>query len=278
MKVFISVDIEGVCGITRPEQSAYAKHDYDRARALMAGEANAAIEGALAAGAGQIVVCDSHSRQINLWPTDLNPAARLVSGNSKPGSSMMEGLDSTFDAVIFIGYHAMDGVADGVLNHTYDPKAVKKVSINGRAMGELGVNAALAGFYRVPVCLVAGDAAACREAADLLPGVATVAVKEGCGRYSALNLHPDQARGDIRDGVRQGLEDLPAHAPLTLAAPLTMDLELGDTTMADMVELIPGMERIGGKAVRFEAADYLTAYRCFRAALMIASTVWSSEY
>jgi D-amino peptidase len=161
MRVYVSVDMEGIAGVvhesqTDPTNPVFAS-EYGRFRRLMTAEANAAVDGALAAGATKIVVNDSHWFMRNLLAEELNPAAELVSGDPKP-RSMVQGIEASFDAALFIGYHARAGTGNAILDHTYADR-IHEVRLNGKPVGELGINAAFAGIHGVPVALVSGDAA-----------------------------------------------------------------------------------------------------------------------
>lgn len=278
MKIYISADIEGVSGIVHPEQTMLDGKEYNHARNLMIKEVNAAIEGALAGGATRIVVGDSHSHQFNLLPEDMHPEALLVSGNQKPVSSMLEGLDESYDGLFLIGYHARAGISDGVLNHTYFPKEVRNARLNGTEVGELGINAALAGYYGVPVCLVTGDKAACEEAVSLLGDVKTVAVKESAGKYSALCLHPQTARRQIQEAAEKAVKNISSFKPFKPDNPATIEIDMGDSAMADAASLIPIVERIGDREIRFSGDNILDMHKLFRACLLLASTARNITY
>ncbi|MCH8254506.1 MAG: M55 family metallopeptidase, partial [Gemmatimonadetes bacterium] len=201
LKVFISVDMEGITSVTNREDASRSGKDYDYFRRIMTKEANAAIEGALAGGATEIVVRDSHGSARNLLPDLLNESARLIRDWSGGPKGMMEGIDQSFDAAIFIGYHAKAGTPDALLEHTSSGN-VMDFAINGVSMPEMGYNALIAGSYGVPVVFVAGDKPLCEQAMGLLGNVETVAVKEGIGA-AALSLHPEVAHARIRSGVER---------------------------------------------------------------------------
>jgi len=278
MKVYISADIEGISGIVHPEQTLMGGKDYQQGRGLMIKEVNAAIEGALAGKADEIVVCDAHANQFSLLPEELHPKALLVSGNNKPFSSMLEGIDETFACVFFIGYHARAGVRDGVLNHTYFAKEVQAVTLNGIAVGEIGINAALAGACNVPVRLVTGDQAAVKEAEALLGNPVTVSVKKGCGRYSAVCRHPEIVRNEIRQAAQEALVHSNATAPYALQKPVRMELEFSDSAMADAAALMPHVERPGDRRIGYVDQDFKNVYKFFRAALFLAHAVCRMDY
>lgn len=272
MRVYVSVDMEGVAGVVHEDQTdpIDPRHagEYNRFRRLMLGEANAAIEGALASGAERIVVNDSHWWMRNLLPDELHPAAELVSGSTK-ARSMMEGVESGFDAALFVGYHAMAGTARAVIDHTYTDR-VHEARLNGRPVGELAINAALAGTYDVPVALVSGDQALAAEARALLgPLVETVVVKEAVGRFAARSVSPSEACRRIKEGVGAALGR--AHAPFRLPPPIRLEVDFELAHMADMAELAPGSVRTGGRTVSYTHDDYREVFRAWRALYNLAS-------
>jgi len=274
VRVYISVDMEGIAGVvhesqTDPTDPAHAA-EYGRFRRLMTAEANAAIEGALAAGASKIVVNDSHWFMRNLLAEELHQAAELLSGDPKP-RSMVEGIEAGFDAALFIGYHARAGTRHAILDHTYADR-IHEVRLNGRPVGELGINAALAGVAGVPVALVSGDAALAAEARQLLgDGVATVVVKEAVSRHAARSVAPAVACGMIRDGVTAALKQ--KHVPFLLPAPITIEVDFALTIHADMAELCPGATRTEGRTVAFTHQDYREVFRGWRAMLNLSAVV-----
>ena len=208
MRVYISVDMEGVAGVVHEDQTdpIDPRHagDYNRFRRLMTGEANAAIEGAVAAGAGTVLVNDSHWLMRNLLAEDLHPAAELLSGGPKL-RSMVEGVEAGFDAALFIGYHARAGAQHAIIDHTYTSR-VYEARLNGQPVGELAINAAMAGTYGVPVAMVSGDQALAAEARALLgEAVETVVVKHAVGRFSARSVSPAESCRRIREGATAAL-------------------------------------------------------------------------
>jgi len=272
MRVYISVDMEGVAGIVHEHQTdpidPRCATAYGRSCRLMTGEANAAIEGALAAGATAVCVNDSHWLMRNLIAEELHEKAELISGGPK-ALSMVEGIDAGFDAAMLIGYHGRAGTRAAVIDHTYTDR-VHEVRVNGRPMGELGLNAGIAGAFGVPVVLVSGDAAVGAEARDLLgDAVETVVVKEGLSRYAARSVSPAEARRRIADGASRALGR--AHEPFTFETPVTIEVEFALTVHADMAELVPGSVRSNGRTVRYRHADYREAFRAWRAMYNLAS-------
>lgn len=272
MRVYLSVDMEGIAGVVHEDQTnpvdPRCAVEYGRFRRLMTAEANAAIEGALSAGATRVVVNDSHWEMRNLLAEELHPKAELVSGASKP-RSMLEGVDEGFDAACFIGYHAQAGTANAILDHTYTDR-IYHVRLNGAPVGELGINAALAGRFGVPVALVSGDQALAAECADLLgPGTRAVVVKHAVARHAARSLAPSEACRLIREGVAAAVRTPPK--PWAVASPATIEVDFCSSHHADMASLVPGSIRTGGRTVRVTHADYAEAYRAFRALSNLAS-------
>ncbi len=267
MKVYISCDMEGISGVVAGKQTDANGEEYKRAQKLMTSEVNAAIEGALAGGASEVLVNDSHASMRNILIEELNPAAQLISGSPKP-LSMMQGIDeSFFDAAFFIGYHAQAGTAHSVLDHTYSG-IVYQVSLNGQPMGETGLNAALAGYFGVPVVLVTGDKLLVEEAAALLGTVEGVAVKESCGRYAARCLAPEVVRDLIRQAAQSALSRV--GKPFVIEPPITLAVDFTSSAHLDMAELIPGSRRSGGRHIEYTHDDFLTVYKVWRAMLKLA--------
>src|SRR2546422_8016562 len=195
--VFVSVDMEGIAGIATLQQVWRGSDDFPTSRKLMTLEANAAVEGAFQGGATSVIVNDSHGDMYNLLPEEIDPRAELLTGIPKPWS-MMQGFDAEFDVALFVGYHAAAGTEGAVLDHTYSGRLLYEVRLNGEAVGEAELNAALAGTYGVPVGLVTGDDKACAQASKGLAGIRTVSVKEAYGRGVARSMHPSAAREAIR--------------------------------------------------------------------------------
>jgi len=266
MKVYISCDMEGISGIVAGNQTEMNGEEYKRAQKLMTGELNAAIEGALAGGATEILANDSHGSMRNILIEELNPSAQLISGSPKP-LSMMQGIDESFDAAFFIGYHAQAGTAHSVLDHTYSG-IVYQVSLNGRPLGETGLNAALAGYFGVPVVLVTGDKLLVEEATALLGTVEGVAVKESYGRYAARCLAPEAVHDLIRQAAQSALSK--AGKPFVVEPPITLAVDFTSSAHLDMAELIPGSHRSSGRHIEYTHDDLLTVYKVWRAMLKLA--------
>jgi D-amino peptidase len=261
LKVFISVDMEGITGVVVWEEVSRDGKDYDYFRKIMTREVNAAIEGALAAGATDIVVRDSHGSARNILPELLDESARLIRGWSGGPKGMMEGVDESFDAVIFIGYHARAGTPNALLEHT-SSGSVMDLSVNGISIPEGGYNSMIAGLHGVPVVFVAGDRAICDQMQALLGEVETVAVKEGIGA-AADNLHPEVARRKIRAGVEEALGDLQRFRPYRLEPPYTLVLTLKDEEMVHRGSHYPGASRTGDWQLTFTSDDFIEIIKAF---------------
>ena len=270
MNVLISVDIEGISGVVSADAVTNTHHDYDRFRRLMTAEANAAIEGALRGGAQSVIVSDAHGSMTNILIEELNPAAELATGNPKP-LSMMQGIGPEIAAVFLVGYHAAAGTQAAVLDHTYSGGTVFQVSLNGRPVGEMGLNGALAGSYGAPVKLVTGDRATTEEARLLFGAIETVAVKDGVARTAARCLHPRIAQERIRQAAQRALAlSVP---PLVVAPPLSIKVIFQRSAHADMATLIPHSRRPDARTVEWTGDDMPTVYRTFRAMVALAMTV-----
>jgi D-amino peptidase len=267
LKVYISVDMEGIAGVVDIDQVSTAGKDYSIARVWTTEEANAAVLGALDAGATEIVVNDSHGTQRNLIASEINPAAVLISGRPKP-FGMMQDLDETFDAVVFIGYHAQAGTPYSVLDHTIHGRAVSSIRLNGLEVGESQLNAVYAGLHNVPVVCVTGDRSVCLQAGKFLGGeVVTAVVKKGISRYAAASIHPQEACRLIREKVNLGIKNLRNIKPVKMQLPFELEVDFLWSYQADMAELPPQVERIGGRTVRFTLDNPFETFRLLRAVI-----------
>ncbi|APS21994.1 D-aminopeptidase [Streptomyces sp. Tue 6075] len=261
MKTLISVDMEGISGIVHSSETNPERYDYQRGRELMTAEANAVIAGVLdAEPTADVLVADAHGTFRNLLPERLDRRARLVRGKPR-ALNMLAGLDEETDAALFVGYHVRAGEGPGVLAHTMNGE-ILDVRVAGRSLGEIGLNAAMAGHLGVPVVLLSGDGAACAEMADLVPGTVTVAVKEALGMAAAVTLHPEEARDRLRRAAADAVTRRAEIPPLALTGPLDVEVDLAGPHTIDLATLIPGVSRAAGaRTVAFTAPDYATAYR-----------------
>jgi D-amino peptidase len=271
LKVFVSVDMEGIWGVVHSDQTSADSRDYSYARKWMAEDVNAVVEGLLEAGATEVVVNDSHGSMRNILPQDFHPKASLISGSPKP-LSMMQGIDGSFAACIFVGYHAKAGTASSVLDHTISGSAMKSIKINGLELPELGINGAIAGYFKVPVIMLSGDEETCRQAKTILGSeIVTADVKEGLGRFAARLLPADEARRRLKEGAKQALLKRDKIAPFKLNPPLNFELEFQTSAQAEMPALLPQVKRTGPRTVTFTANDYLEGFKLMRAIIALAS-------
>jgi len=277
MRIYISVDMEGLAGVAHHNQVTFGpdvdRTDYDRSRALMAGEANAAVEAAFAGGADEVVVNDSHWQMRNLRAEDLATRARLILGD-KP-LSMTQGIgepgDGTFDGAAFIGYHAGAGNPRGVIAHTYSSVSVLELRVNGVPHNEAGVNAIRLGHHGVPVILVAGDDALADEVEKLLPWSERVVVKRALGYSAAESLSPEEARAEIREAMARALGRLGEMRPYRPEPPLRGEIDFRLPVMAEYAAVLPEIERLGPRTVGFSAPDGDRLYRVFLSLTRLAA-------
>jgi D-amino peptidase len=254
--VLISVDMEGVAGVATRQQVRPDGHDYPIARALMTGEANAAIAGAFDGGATSVVVNDSHGPMDNLLGEQLDPRAEYVVGDPKPLDMVQEVTPQT-GVVLFIGYHAGAADPSGVLAHTYNGRGFADVRLNGHPVSEAELNGLMAAAVGVPVGLVTGDDVICAVAENAFPGVVTVPVKTAVGRTAARSKHPAAARKAITAGAARAVAAAASGAirPVPVPGELAIEVELRPSGAAELAALVPGAERTGAAGVRFRAAS-----------------------
>jgi D-amino peptidase len=267
-RVFISIDMEGISSIVSWPEVDRNNSEYAHTRKIMASDLNAAIKGAIEAGAKEIVVSDAHGGMRNLRPEEVHEAAQLIRGSPKP-NSMMEGIKEGFDAAMYVGYHSMKGTENGICAHTISGSVVQAIWINGRMTGEFGMNSALAGHYGVPSVFLAGDYAATVEAEAFVPGITTASVKWAMGRYSAKCLHPNVAAKLIKKMAKKALiKEYPA--PRVVDSPVEVKVKLATSTQADVSSLIPSLERVDGTTMKGVNDDYQTAINALRACIYMA--------
>ncbi len=262
MRIFISADLEGIAGVVGDEQRSRKGQDYGLARRWMAQEVNAAVEGAIKAGAKEILVNDAHARAMNLTHSDLHEETVLISGANRP-LSMMEGIQEGCDAAFFIGYHAMRGTQDACMDHTYSEAKVMAARINGTPYGEIGINARVAGHFGVPVVLVSGDDKTVAEAKAFLGDVAAVTVKEAIGRHAARHLSQAKVHQLLRLEAQRALKDLSRYRPLVFPPPINLEVEFVGTEYADRAEVLAEVERTGPRTVTATGGNFLEVYRLF---------------
>ena len=267
MRVFVVSDMEGVAGIVKWKQVAGGEPMFEEGRRLYTEEINAAVRGAKAAGATEIVVMDCHGAGggwnfNSLLPELLDPACEFVV--QEHWTEYTEFLESGCDAALFVAMHAKAGTPDGVLSHTVSGQAWRELRFNGVAVGETGINAALCGHWGCPVLLVTGDRAVCREAKELLgDGLTTVAVKTGLGRYSARQLPALRARELIEEGAKAALKDLRAVKPYDPGRPCEIEIEFMSTDRVVEYRNRRGVEQRDPMTLVSSADDWWTAWSQF---------------
>lgn len=262
MKVFISSDIEGTAGISDWEQVRGPGPEYEIGRRLLTAEVNAAIDGAVEAGATHVLVNDAHRTMFNIPPDALHHRASYLSGRHKP-LYMMEGLDDTFDAVFMVAYHGSIGTESAVLSHTYNPLAIWEVRLNGAPVGESALNALVALHHQVPVVLITGDEATAAEARPFLPGIEAVVVKRSITRFSAESLHPESACELIRAGAAGALARAGTIPVPAIELPATLEVTFFTPDMAEMSTWLANVERTSERTIRLSDDDPLRLYRTF---------------
>jgi D-amino peptidase len=265
VRVHVISDLEGVAGITRWEQTVGGAPMYEEARRLYTEEINAAVRGAFAAGATEVVVMDHHGAGRewsfnSLVPELLDPRCDFVV--QQHWTEYTGFLERGCDGCLLVGMHARAGTVDGLMSHTVSTQSWQNLWFNGAPVGEIGINAALCGAFGCPVLLVTGDAASCREGAALLgAGLTTVAVKEAIGRTSARHLAPVRARELIERGARDSLRDPKAVPPYDPGRPAEIRVELTHTGAFDEYRRRPGVEAVGDRLVVSSGPDWWTAWR-----------------
>ena len=272
MRVFISSDIEGTAGIADWEQVRGPGPEYEIGRRLLTAEVNAAIDGAVIAGATEVLVNDSHRTMYNLDPAALHANASYLSGRHKP-LYMMEGLDGSFDAVFMIAYHGSISAEHAVLSHTYNPLAIWEARLNGIVAGESALNALVALHHGVPVVLITGDQATADEARPFMPDIETVVVKRSVTRFAAESLHPVRAGELITEGATRALNTAATAAPPQITLPATLKLTFLTADMADMAAWIRGVTRIDNRIVTVTDDDPLRLFQTFVAIVALTRSI-----
>jgi len=271
VKVYISVDMEGIAGVKHPGPTGRDDAGYPANVELMVGEANAAIEGALAGGGEDILVNDSHGGMHNLRPADLHPAARVLQGQKAWSMLAGAGPDAGFGVALFVGYHARAGHPTATIAHTYSMRPTLS-RLNGRPVGESGMNAAMLGAWGIPVGLVTGDDALADEIEAWLPWAERVVVKQGHGSSAAASVHPTLARDLVRAAAERAVRRASAGElePLLIESPITVEVDYHRPIEADYAAIVPGAERVGDRGVRYVTTDMASAYRAFLAGVRLA--------
>lgn len=275
MRVLIATDMEGVTGVTAPEDVAPGTAAWERFRRLFARDVNAAVAGAFDAEATEVLVVEGHNRMRNLMIEELDERARLLTGNHKT-FVMMEGIERDIDLVFFVGYHAPAG-EEGVLSHTFLGKGLLDLRLNDETCSEGRMNALLAGAFGAGVGLLTGDDVACADATRFIPGVRTVAVKEYVDRYSAICLPPARTESAIRAEAAAAVADTVAtHPPLLIEPPFRWSATFAGPSSVGRATLIPGVERIAPDTVAWTSDDYAASLKTFQVMAMIVGGSFES--
>jgi D-amino peptidase len=272
MKILIAADMEGISGVVNWDQVTPGHAEYARFRKIMTAEVNAAASGALEGGADEVIIADGHWDGLNILIEELDHRARLNSGGASP-YSMLEGIQTGVDGVLFVGYHARAGSQAAILAHTWSDTRIANVWLNDILVGEYGLNAALAGYFEVPVLMVTGDQVVCAQTVELLGEMETVVVKQATSFATAECLPPTVTQQRIREAAARAVKSQgkKPRAAFRLAGPVKVTVELLHPDQAERAARLPGAQRLDGRRVEFTAADMAAAYLSFRAAVKMAS-------
>jgi D-amino peptidase len=253
LKVYISVDMEGIGGVVTSDQTGPQGFEYETAREWMTAETNAAIQGAFEAGATEVLVSDSHGNAESLLPDELDPRVRLIRGWPRR-LIMMEGIDESFDAALFIGYHASEGMRHATLAHTMRGVKVIDIKLNGQKVPEGGFNAAVAGHFGVPVVLVSGDQTVIAEVRRLVGDLEGAEVKTGIGTVASM-MPPAKSQALIREKTRAALARLKDFKPWRLEAPITLEVVFKEERDAEVAGYLPGVKMLDGRTIQYTGKD-----------------------
>lgn len=277
-KIYVSADLEGIGGIVSTKQVGVKDNSfYAEARRLMAGEANAVIEGVNQAG-GIAVIGDSHGNMLNI-PIELLKGDFLLSCGEDKALSMMGGIDETYSGVIFLGYHARFGTPRAIMDHTYSPSTLRELRINGVPVGEAEINAEVAGYYGVPVLMASGDDVSMEQLKKVFPSIEAVSVKKSIGRYSALCESVDKVREKLREAAKRVTENIDGYGCLYKSKPpIRMEFVWNTAAMAEKCMYVQGAERVEDRVTAYECDDYIAAFKMFSVFRCLASSVADPDY
>lgn len=258
MKLYIVADMEGASGICTHEQVRSASPDYGESRRKMAADVNAAIDEAFRAGAQEVVVCDTHAGGGRLRIEEMDSRGIYETPHL---FKLMPSLDASFDGIMLIGAHSRAGTLNGFLDHTVSSASWFEYRLNDQIIGEVGIAAAYAGHFGVPVVVVSGDMAVKKEAETLLGDVECAVVKWGICRNKARCLPPAKAHELIREAVKKALQRVGEFTPFTPTLPATIQLTLFRSDMADEYSSRPGVERVNARTIKRRIASFLEVCR-----------------
>ena len=268
MKIYISIDMEGLWGVASGFQLQQGHPEHERGRKLMTEELNIVIKELFENGVKSVVVNDAHGGMYNVLIEDLDPRVSLISGNQKP-LSMMEGIDETFDGAIFMGYHPRAMTEKGSFDHTYSGKTIQKVTVNGEVVGEFGLNARLAGYFDVPSILVTGDDVVCKQVLEEANRVATFAVKRTISRYSAEAL----PKTKLLEGYHKKIVSLFETKDWSVVKPsnpVIGTVSFKESVMMEDVLWLSDFKRLSSHEVEFQAKNYKEFYQKILAIIKLA--------
>jgi D-amino peptidase len=271
MKLFISADIEGISGVATNQQLKTGS-EYQRFRKLMTQDVNAAIEGAFNGGATEIVVADGHGNMSNLFIEELDARVTLIQGSNRV-MCQLEGLDDSFDAIMFVGHHGREGGSERtIISHTLAGICVNEMKINGKVVGETEMNTMVAGQFNVPAIFISGDDAYVAEVRETLPDVEAAIVKRGIDRFAAELIHPEKAQQLIREKAEAAVKRIGKFSPLKVDGPVTCEIQFKGPNQAFMTTTIPSVTLIDPKTITFTCDDMVTAYKHMWGCVIIAMT------
>ncbi|OZM73096.1 peptide ABC transporter substrate-binding protein [Amycolatopsis antarctica] len=274
MRIMVSADMEGATGVTWTDDVVPGTEQWQRFRRMFTGDVNATVAGLHAGGATDVFVNEAHSSQRNLLLEDLDERATMLTGRHKP-LSMMQGIDSGLDGLVFLGYHAGAG-SDGVLSHTYLENQITGVWLDGVPASEGRLNAALAAEYGVPVLMVTGDDKACEDAADYAPGAGMVTVKTCVSRYAAICLPPARTTRLLTEAAETVMAA--AGTVEVVHVPHRIEVEFDASHLAQATAVIPTVEQIDVRRVGFDAPDMTGAMKAFKIVTAIAGGAVQGKY
>lgn len=272
MKVYLSSDMEGTAGVVDWSQCVGPGAEYEYYRRLLQDEVNAAIDGAMSAGADEFVVNDSHASMQNLRPDELLGGARYLSGRHKP-MYMMEGLDDSFDAIFFVSYHGSMASEASALSHTYNPRAITRVLLNGIEVGESGINALVALGHGVPIVLITGDDTTAEEAQRVCPDIYSAVVKRSVTRFAADSMHPKAACDLIREAAAAAIKDLERARVPQIELPATLEVLFHNGDLAEMATRISGVTRADVRTVRVTDTDPVRLFQTFVTMVLLTRAI-----
>lgn len=260
MKIYILTDLEGTAGVVDFESQAYQTGKYyEIAKELATEEINSACEGAFEAGANEIFVLDGHGPG-GVIPEKIHPEAKLFHGRPLSKTFCLE---KGWDAVFLIGYHAMNGTENGNLNHTYNSRDIVKMTMNGKDIGEIGMEMYLAGHFNIPVILISGDEAACNEASTYNPDIEKAIVKWGITRTSAISLSPLKARNGIKEKSKTAVKRISEMKPVRMQGKCELIIEFISSTNAFIWQNKQGIETLNARTIKISGDNFIDVWKRF---------------